>query len=127
MPSLFARAKRSNLQSNLDTHTLEVPNLAKNPLRTASGQTNSVRHKTWSESLAVRSEDFVEKVKTLLKTKATNREVTEMADKHEKKLWCQVFRGHIKTFQLAIGLCDLERPDRKFPEGKGLYGKFPSY
>ncbi len=28
------------------------------------------------------SEDFVEKVQTLLNTKATNREVTEMADKH---------------------------------------------
>jgi hypothetical protein len=78
MPSLFARVKRSNL----DTHTLEVSNLAKKPLRTASGQANSVRDKTWSESLAVGSEDFVEKVKTLLKTKATNREVTEMGDKH---------------------------------------------
>ena len=28
------------------------------------------------------SEDFVEKVKTLFNTKATNREVTEKADKH---------------------------------------------
>jgi hypothetical protein len=37
---------------------------------------------TWSERLAVGSEDFVEKVQTLLITKATNREVTEMADKH---------------------------------------------
>jgi putative transposase len=43
---------------------------------------NSVRDKTWSESLAVGSEDFVEKVQTLLNTKATNREITEMADKH---------------------------------------------
>jgi putative transposase len=43
---------------------------------------NSVRDKTWSESLAVGSEDFVEKVKTLLNTKATYREVIEMADKH---------------------------------------------
>jgi putative transposase len=43
---------------------------------------NSVRDKTWSESLAVGSEDFVEKVQTLFNTKATNREVTEMADKH---------------------------------------------
>jgi hypothetical protein len=42
---------------------------------------NNVRDKTWSGSLAVGSEDFVEKVKTLLNTKATNREVTEMADK----------------------------------------------
>jgi hypothetical protein len=30
----------------------------------------------------VGSEDFVEKVKTLFNTKATNREVTEKADKH---------------------------------------------
>jgi hypothetical protein len=37
---------------------------------------------TWSESLTVGSEDFVEKVKTSLNTEATNREVTEMADKH---------------------------------------------
>jgi hypothetical protein len=37
---------------------------------------------TWSEGLAVGSGDFVEKVKTLLNTKATNREVTEMAHKH---------------------------------------------
>jgi hypothetical protein len=28
------------------------------------------------------SEDFVEKVQTLLNTKATNKEVTEMGDKH---------------------------------------------
>jgi hypothetical protein len=41
-----------------------------------------VQDKTWSESLAVGSEDFVEKVQTLLNTKATNREVTEMAGKH---------------------------------------------
>jgi putative transposase len=43
---------------------------------------NSVRDKTWSESLALWSEDLVEKIKTLPNTKATNREVTEMADKH---------------------------------------------
>jgi putative transposase len=43
---------------------------------------HSVQDKTWSESLAVGSEDFVEKVQTLLNTKATNREVTEMAGKH---------------------------------------------
>jgi hypothetical protein len=41
-----------------------------------------VRDKTWSEGLAVGSEDFVEKVQTLPNTKATNREVTEIADKH---------------------------------------------
>jgi putative transposase len=43
---------------------------------------NSVRDNTWSESLVVGSEYFLEKVKTFLNTKATNREVTEMADKH---------------------------------------------
>jgi putative transposase len=43
---------------------------------------NSVRDKTWSESLAVGSEDFLDKVKTLLNPRATNREVTEMAGKH---------------------------------------------
>jgi hypothetical protein len=43
---------------------------------------NSVRDKTGLESLAVGSEDIVEKVQTLLNTKATNKEVTEMADKH---------------------------------------------
>jgi putative transposase len=43
---------------------------------------NSMRDKAWSESLAVGSERFVEKIQTLLDTKATNRKVTEMADKH---------------------------------------------
>ena len=43
---------------------------------------NSTRDKAWSESLAVGSEGFVDKVQTLLGTKATNRKVTEMAGKH---------------------------------------------
>jgi len=43
---------------------------------------NSVRDETWSEIVTVGSEDFVEKVQTLLNTKATNKEVTEMSDKH---------------------------------------------
>jgi putative transposase len=43
---------------------------------------DSMRDKVWSESLAVGSEDFVEKVQTLLGTKATNRKVTIMTDRH---------------------------------------------
>jgi putative transposase len=43
---------------------------------------NSMRDKAWSESLAVGSQGFVENVQTLLGTKATNRKVTEMVDKH---------------------------------------------
>ena len=43
---------------------------------------NSMRDKAWSESLAVGSEGFVEKVQTLPGTRATNRKVTEMVDKH---------------------------------------------
>ena len=41
-----------------------------------------MRDKAWSESLAVGSQGFVEKVQTLLGTKAANRKVTEMVDKH---------------------------------------------
>jgi hypothetical protein len=43
---------------------------------------NSMRDKTWSESLAEGSEGFVEQVRTLLGTKAAIRKVTEMVDKH---------------------------------------------
>ena len=43
---------------------------------------SSMRDKAWSESLAVGSQGFVEKVQTLLGTKAANRKVTEMVDKH---------------------------------------------
>lgn len=43
---------------------------------------NSMRDKAWSESLAVGSEGFVEKVRTLIGIRATNRKVVEMGDKH---------------------------------------------
>ncbi len=43
---------------------------------------NGMRDKAWSESLAVGSEDFVTNMQTFLGTKATNRKVTEIADKH---------------------------------------------
>ena len=41
-----------------------------------------MRDKTWSESLTAGSEGCVEKVQPLPDTKATNRKVTEMVDKH---------------------------------------------
>ena len=43
---------------------------------------NSKRDEAWTESLAVGSDAFVEKVQTLLGTKATNRKVAAIADKH---------------------------------------------
>ncbi|MFT6915340.1 MAG: putative transposase [Motiliproteus sp.] len=43
---------------------------------------NSIRDKVWSESLAVGSEKFVEKVQTLLGAKATKRKVIEIVGKH---------------------------------------------
>jgi hypothetical protein len=43
---------------------------------------NSIRDKAWSESLAVGSEGFVDNVHILLGTKATNRKITEMLERH---------------------------------------------
>ena len=43
---------------------------------------NSARDKVWTESLAVGSEAFVAKVQTLLGTRATNRKVVAIGDKH---------------------------------------------
>jgi RNA:NAD 2'-phosphotransferase (TPT1/KptA family) len=43
---------------------------------------NSIRDTAWSENLAVGSEGFVENVHILLGTKATNRKITEMLERH---------------------------------------------
>jgi hypothetical protein len=43
---------------------------------------NSIRKKAWSESLTVGGKGFVENVHILLGTKATNRKVIEMVERH---------------------------------------------
>jgi putative transposase len=43
---------------------------------------NSIRKKAWSESLTVGGKGFVENVHILLCTKATNRKVIEMEERH---------------------------------------------
>ena len=55
-----------------------------------------MRDKAWSESLAVGSEGFVEKVQPLIGTRATNWKVVEMGDKHalrEQSAGCNIVSG----------------------------------
>jgi hypothetical protein len=51
----------------------------------------------------VGSEDFVEKVQTLLNTKATNREVTEMADKHALREQSARYNSDFGTKDTGLG------------------------
>lgn len=51
-------------------------------LREELAMNNSMRDEAWTESLAVGSEAFVEKTQTLLGTKAANRKVVTIGDKH---------------------------------------------
>jgi len=63
---------------------------------------NSVRDKTWTESLAVGSEVFAEKVQTLLGAKATNRKVATIGDKHALRE--QAARYNIDSGAENVGL-----------------------
>ena len=50
------------------------------------------------------SEDFVEKVKTLFNTKATNREVTEKADKHALREQSARYNSHFGAKNTGLRL-----------------------
>ncbi len=69
---------------------------------------NSMRDKSWSESLAVGSQNFVENGQTLLGTKATNRKVTEMVGKH-------ALREQSARYDIVLGTENIDlRLDNRF-------------